>query len=60
MQFRLHIAGRHNVRNALAASACALAAGAPLQAVMRGLESFEPVKGRSRALAVGWEGARSR
>jgi UDP-N-acetylmuramoyl-tripeptide--D-alanyl-D-alanine ligase len=52
MQFRLHIAGRHNVRNALAASACALAAGAPLQAVVRGLESFEPVKGRSRALAV--------
>jgi UDP-N-acetylmuramoyl-tripeptide--D-alanyl-D-alanine ligase len=50
--FRLHIAGRHNVRNALAAAACALAAGAPLQAVVRGLESFEPVKGRSRALGV--------
>jgi UDP-N-acetylmuramoyl-tripeptide--D-alanyl-D-alanine ligase len=53
MAFRLHIAGRHNVRNALAASACALAAGAPLEAVVRGLESFEPVKGRSRALALG-------
>jgi UDP-N-acetylmuramoyl-tripeptide--D-alanyl-D-alanine ligase len=53
MAFRLHIAGRHNVRNALAASACALAAGAPLGAVVRGLESFEPVKGRSRALALG-------
>ena len=26
---RLHIAGRHNVKNALAASACALAAGVP-------------------------------
>jgi UDP-N-acetylmuramoyl-tripeptide--D-alanyl-D-alanine ligase len=52
MQFRLHIAGRHNVRNALAAAACALAAGAPLDAVVRGLEGFEPVKGRSRALAV--------
>ncbi|HEX7892128.1 MAG TPA: UDP-N-acetylmuramoyl-tripeptide--D-alanyl-D-alanine ligase [Ramlibacter sp.] len=52
MQFRLHIAGRHNVRNALAAAACAIAAGAPLAAVARGLESFEPVKGRSRALAV--------
>ncbi|MDB5859272.1 MAG: UDP-N-acetylmuramoylalanyl-D-glutamyl-2,6-diaminopimelate--D-alanyl-D-alanine ligase [Ramlibacter sp.] len=50
--FRLHIAGRHNVRNALAAAACALAAGVPLDAVARGLESFEPVKGRSRALAV--------
>jgi UDP-N-acetylmuramoyl-tripeptide--D-alanyl-D-alanine ligase len=52
MGFRLHIAGRHNVRNALAAATCALAAGVPLQAIMRGLESFEPVKGRSRALGV--------
>jgi UDP-N-acetylmuramoyl-tripeptide--D-alanyl-D-alanine ligase len=49
---RLHIAGRHNVRNALAAAACALAAGAPLEAIARGLAAFEPVKGRSRALAV--------
>jgi UDP-N-acetylmuramoyl-tripeptide--D-alanyl-D-alanine ligase len=52
LAFRLHIAGRHNVRNALAAAACALAAGAPLDAIARGLEGFEPVKGRSRALAV--------
>lgn len=52
MAFRLHIAGRHNVRNALAAAACALSAGVPLEAVVRGLESFEPVKGRSRALGV--------
>ena len=50
--YRLHIAGRHNVRNSLAAAACALAAGVPLDAVVRGLEGFEPVKGRSRALAV--------
>jgi UDP-N-acetylmuramoyl-tripeptide--D-alanyl-D-alanine ligase len=50
--FRLHIAGRHNVRNALAAATCALAAGVPLEAIARGLETFEPVKGRSRALAV--------
>jgi UDP-N-acetylmuramoyl-tripeptide--D-alanyl-D-alanine ligase len=52
VRFRLHIAGRHNVRNALAATACALSAGVPLQAIVRGLESFEPVKGRSRAAAV--------
>lgn len=52
MAFRLHIAGRHNVRNALAAAACALSAGVPLEAVQRGLETFEPVKGRSRALGV--------
>ena len=30
---RLHLAGRHNLRNALAATACALAAGAPLAAI---------------------------
>lgn len=54
--FRLHIAGRHNVRNALAAAACALAAGVPTEAVVRGLESFEPVKGRSRALALPLDG----
>jgi len=52
IDFRLHIAGRHNVRNALAAASCALAAGVPLAAIGRGLESFEPVKGRSRALGV--------
>ena len=53
---RLHIAGRHNVRNSLAAAACALAAGAPLEAIARGLEDFEPVKGRSRATAVALAG----
>jgi UDP-N-acetylmuramoyl-tripeptide--D-alanyl-D-alanine ligase len=49
---RLHIAGRHNVKNALAAAACALAAGVPLTAVAQGLQAFEPVKGRSRALTL--------
>jgi UDP-N-acetylmuramoyl-tripeptide--D-alanyl-D-alanine ligase len=44
----LRVAGRHNVRNALAATACALAAGCPLEAVVRGLQAFEPVKGRSQ------------
>ena len=43
----LHMAGEHNVRNALAAAACALAAGAPLVAIGQGLESFRAVKGRS-------------
>jgi UDP-N-acetylmuramoyl-tripeptide--D-alanyl-D-alanine ligase len=56
LRFRLHIAGRHNVRNALAAAACALAAGAPLDAIAQGLESFEPVKGRSRVIAVSLAG----
>ena len=45
---RLRIAGLHNVKNALAVTACALAAGVPLDAIVRGLERFEPVKGRSQ------------
>ncbi|PZO16641.1 MAG: UDP-N-acetylmuramoylalanyl-D-glutamyl-2, 6-diaminopimelate--D-alanyl-D-alanine ligase [Burkholderiales bacterium] len=52
----LKIAGRHNVRNALAATACALAAGVTLDAVVRGLDAFEPVGGRSRALALHLDG----
>ncbi|MDE2146898.1 MAG: UDP-N-acetylmuramoyl-tripeptide--D-alanyl-D-alanine ligase [Burkholderiales bacterium] len=48
----LHQAGRHNLRNALAASAAALAAGAPLAAVAQGLAGFRPVAGRSQALAL--------
>jgi len=43
----LHLAGEHNVRNALAAAACALAAGAPLASIAQGLEAFRAVKGRS-------------
>ena len=53
---RLRIAGRHNLRNALAAAACALAAGVSLDDIGRGLDAFEPVGGRSRALAVPLEG----
>jgi UDP-N-acetylmuramoyl-tripeptide--D-alanyl-D-alanine ligase len=49
---RLRIAGRHNVRNALAATASALAAGVSLGAIARGLNGFEPVGGRSRALSL--------
>jgi UDP-N-acetylmuramoyl-tripeptide--D-alanyl-D-alanine ligase len=43
---RLAAAGVHNVRNALAAIACALAAGVPAEAIVRGLEAFAPVSGR--------------
>ncbi|MBH2019990.1 MAG: UDP-N-acetylmuramoyl-tripeptide--D-alanyl-D-alanine ligase [Burkholderiales bacterium] len=52
LEFLLHIAGRHNVKNALAATACALAAGVPLAFIAAGLSEFVPVKGRSRALSV--------
>ncbi len=54
--FELRVAGRHNVKNALAAAAAALAAGAPLPAVRRGLQDFEPVAGRSRARHLHWRG----
>jgi murE/murF fusion protein len=52
LHYSLHIAGRHNVKNSLAAVACALAAGVPLAAIAAGLDAFEPVKGRSRALQI--------
>ena len=42
----LAAAGEHNVRNALAAFACALGAGIPVDAIVRGLEAFAPVGGR--------------
>ena len=48
----LSIAGRHNVSNALAATACALSAGVLLSAIADGLAAFAPVKGRSRAFSV--------
>jgi UDP-N-acetylmuramoyl-tripeptide--D-alanyl-D-alanine ligase len=44
----LRVAGRHNVRNALASTAAALGAGVALADIVRGLESFAPVKGRSQ------------
>jgi UDP-N-acetylmuramoyl-tripeptide--D-alanyl-D-alanine ligase len=50
--FSLHIAGRHNVKNALAAAACALSAGVALEHVVQGMQTFVPVKGRSRAVAL--------
>ncbi len=52
LRYRLCIAGRHNVKNSLAAVACALAAGVPVATVARGLEAFVPVKGRCRAHQV--------
>ena len=48
----LHCAGRHNVSNALAATAAALSAGIALDKIAQGLAQFEPVKGRSRACMV--------
>ncbi len=56
LHYRLAIAGRHNVQNSLAAVACALSAGVPVAAVVAGLQAFEPVKGRSRAVLLAVQG----
>jgi UDP-N-acetylmuramoyl-tripeptide--D-alanyl-D-alanine ligase len=42
----LHLAGRHNVMNALCAAAAAIAAGATLDDVRLGLATMRPVPGR--------------
>lgn len=42
----LNLGGRHNVRNALAAAAAAVSAGASLQDVADGLAALQPVQGR--------------
>jgi UDP-N-acetylmuramoyl-tripeptide--D-alanyl-D-alanine ligase len=57
MDIRLALAGRHNVRNALAAAAAATSAGATLAEVAAGLHSMRAVKGRlqlRRTRAGGW------
>ena len=46
----LHVPGRHMASNALAATAAALAARLPMEAIQRGLAAFRPVAGRLSAL----------
>jgi len=53
---QLRMAGLHNVHNAMAATAGALAAGAPLLAVAQGLSNFVAVSGRSSSFALHWPG----
>ena len=43
---QLQIAGRHNVRNAMAAAACARAANVSWSSICKGLNAFRPVAGR--------------
>lgn len=50
---QLAAAGLHNVRNALAATACAIAIGVEAEAIRRGLESFAPVSGRLQKKSAG-------
>lgn len=49
IEYSLCIAGRHNVKNSLAALACSLAAGVPPISIVKGLQDFRPVAGRSNA-----------
>ena len=56
-ELELPLPGRHNVMNALAASAAALAAGASLDEVVQGLGGMRAVSGRLQFLA-GIAGAR--
>lgn len=46
----LNVAGRHNVANALAAAAAALAVGVAPELIVRGLEAFRTVVGRMEVL----------
>ncbi len=48
----LHLSGAHNVSNALAACALAVAAGAPLAALAKGLRSFRGLPHRMQRVAV--------
>jgi UDP-N-acetylmuramoyl-tripeptide--D-alanyl-D-alanine ligase len=51
-KIELHASGRHNVLNACAAAASALAMGASLDAVAKGLAAFRPVSGRLQRLSA--------
>lgn len=46
---QLNLLGVHNVRNALAAAACAKAMGVSLDGIVAGLNAVKPVKGRTVA-----------
>lgn len=53
---QLNLLGQHNVANALAAAAAALALNVPLDAIAAGLAALQPVAGRGTSLA-GHKGA---
>jgi len=50
---RLPLLGVHNLRNAVAAAASAVAAGVRLEAVRLGLEAARPLEGRLERVAIG-------
>lgn len=52
IEIALPLPGRHNIMNALAASAVAIALGVPLATIKAGLESAPPVAGRLVRMAL--------
>ena len=52
IEVRLALPGRHNVANAAAASAAAIAAGASPEAIVSGLEGLGPVPGRLEVKSI--------
>lgn len=48
----LQLLGRHNILNALAASAATSAAGEKIETIQKGLEQLEPVKGRLQVVKI--------
>ncbi|MBU3555879.1 UDP-N-acetylmuramoyl-tripeptide--D-alanyl-D-alanine ligase [Polynucleobacter sp. UB-Piko-W3] len=52
IEVQLNTLGSHNARNALAASAVAIAAGISLEKIKEGLEAFSPVIGRMQAKKI--------
>lgn len=46
IEIQLRVLGLHNLKNALAASAVSIALGVELEAIKKGLEKFQGVKGR--------------
>ncbi|MEY4283904.1 MAG: UDP-N-acetylmuramoylalanyl-D-glutamyl-2,6-diaminopimelate--D-alanyl-D-alanine ligase [Pseudomonadota bacterium] len=56
LTLQLHMAGEHNLKNAQAAVALALAAGVHLVDIAQGLNAFRPVRGRSELMQIDWQG----
>ncbi|WP_115719994.1 UDP-N-acetylmuramoyl-tripeptide--D-alanyl-D-alanine ligase [Gallaecimonas mangrovi] len=53
---QMPLPGRHNVANAMAAAACAIALGVDLSLVAKGLAQVQPVPGRLNIRALGTRG----
>jgi UDP-N-acetylmuramoyl-tripeptide--D-alanyl-D-alanine ligase len=52
IQVRINLIGTHNVLNALAGAAIAFSLSLPMDLIARGLEGFQPLKGRLQVIDV--------